>query len=118
MFWLAIPDSIVEGTNLIKSAKRSVYLTSGYRLQIFITIITLFIIRFQLDILSDYQNGHSFIISLSAFMVGSFIVLILGVLCTVFYHDVRIIKEGAAQIHAQRRISRRMQTGAELPPIS
>ncbi len=118
ILWVAIPEAIVEGTKILESLKRSVYLTKGYRLQIFVTILMLLIVRFQSEIISDHQNDYPFLISLIGFLVGSFIVLILGVLCTVFYHDIRIIKEGPAQERAQQRIARRLQTGGGLPPIS
>jgi hypothetical protein len=56
------------------------------------------------------------VISLAAFLAGSLIVVMHGVLSTVFYHDVRKFKEGSAETQARKVVSRRLQFGADAPP--
>lgn len=116
ILWLTIPSAMVEKISIIESLKRSIYLTRTYRWQIFSAIMTFSILHLQLQIISDFQIGHSIIISILGFLAGCFVIMVQGVACSVFYHNVRNIKEGPAREQARSRRARRLQVGAAYTP--
>ena len=106
IYWVAIPASVVEGTRVGDSLRRSAALTRGHRWPVFWILLCLYALLFagfafagilmagQWSILFTAESSAGAILFASLLLWALYSILS-AVAGAVTYHDLRIIKEGA-----------------------